>query len=84
MGLDGSFRAQWRPKIAEAMIDRDLSVESSAVLDIQEDGLRLIWNLNLQFRGGLRDSFTVDVPSDYLVERVAGDGKSRRSVVVVS
>jgi len=64
---------QWRPKVAEGQVDRSLTVASEAVLDVQEDGLRLVWQLNLEFPRSRRDRFDVLVPVGYLVERVLGD-----------
>ncbi|MBM4000820.1 MAG: hypothetical protein FJ297_14990 [Planctomycetes bacterium] len=63
---------QWRPKVGEGQIDRTLTAESDAVLDIQEDGVRLAWRSTLQFRGGRREDFTFRLPDGYLVERVSG------------
>jgi hypothetical protein len=73
LGADGGFGIQWRPKVAEGEVDRSLTVRSEAVLDVQEDGLRLVWQLNLEFPRSRRDAFTVLVPAGYLVERVTGD-----------
>src|SRR4029077_7490656 len=39
----------------------------------QEDGLRLAWQVDLEFGHSQRESFTVTLPRDYLVEKVAGD-----------
>jgi hypothetical protein len=64
---------QWRPKVAEGQVDHSLTARSEAVLDVQEDGLRLVWQLDLQFPRSRRDAFTVLVPADYLVEKVLGD-----------
>ena len=41
---------QWRPKVAEAQVDRGLTVESNGLLDVEEDGLRMALNLKLEFR----------------------------------
>ena len=71
--MTGDFHLQWRPRVAEGIVDRSLTVESEAVLDVQEDGLRLAWQLELLFPRSRRDSFTVLVPEGYLVERVIGD-----------
>ena len=69
----GAFQLQWRPKVAEGQVDRSLTVDSQAVLDVQEDGLRLVWRLGLEFPRSRRDAFTIWIPADYLVEKVAGD-----------
>jgi len=73
VGADGAVNLQWRPKVAEGQVDRSLTVASEAVLDVQEDGLRLIWQLNLQFPRSRRDRFEVLIPAGYLIERVLGD-----------
>ena len=68
-----ALRIAWRPKIHEAAIDQSLTAESAALVDVQEDGLRVTWQLELSHRGGERDSFTIQSPADYLVENVEGD-----------
>jgi len=73
LGADRELRIEWRPKVAEGQVDRSLSVESEAVLDVQEDGLRLIWRLNLQFPRSRRNTFSVSIPAEYLVEKIVGD-----------
>ena len=72
LGPDGAVGIQWRPKVAEGLVDRSLTARSTAVLDVQEDGLRLVWGLALEFRRSQREVFSVHVPNDYLVERVEG------------
>ena len=61
------------PKVGQATVDRSLTVDSDAVLDVQEDGLRLVWALNLKFPLSQRDLFTVELPEGYVVEQVAGE-----------
>ena len=73
LGADGVLNLQWRPKVAEGQVDRSLTAASEAVLDVQEDGLRLVWQLNLEFPRSRRDRFDVLIPADYLVEKVLGD-----------
>lgn len=72
LARSGQLSLRWRPKVAEAQVDQSLTARSTAVLDVQEDGLRISWRVDLQFRRSRRDSFSVDVPADYLVERVVG------------
>ena len=72
LGPGGAVGIQWRPKVGEGQVDRSLTAQSNAVLDVQEDGLRLVWQLALEFRRSQRESFTVFVPADYLVEKVEG------------
>ncbi len=73
LGTEGALNLQWRPKVAEGQVDRSLTVASEVVLDVQEDGLRLAWQLNLEFPRSRRDRFEVLVPAGYLVEKVLGD-----------
>ncbi|MGD0897158.1 MAG: DUF4974 domain-containing protein [Thermoguttaceae bacterium] len=72
LGGGGELGLQWRPSVAEAQVDRGLTTDSTAILDVEEAGLRLAWNLALEFRRGQREQFSVAVPPDYLVERVNG------------
>jgi hypothetical protein len=72
LGADGAVSIQWRPKVAEALLDRSLTARSTAVLDVQEDGLRLVWRLQLEFGRSQREEFRVGVPADYLLEKVEG------------
>ncbi len=73
VAADGALRVQWRAKAGAAPIDQSLSAAGAALLDVQESGLRMTWRFNLSFRGGQRESFTIDVPADYLVEKVTGN-----------
>ena len=69
----GMFRIMWRPKVSEGETDITLTASSAALFDIREDQLDLVWDLHLMFRRGERDSFTVRVPGDYVVEKVEGE-----------
>jgi hypothetical protein len=73
LGADGRFVLQWRPKVAVGQVDDRLTAQSLAIFDVQEDGLRLTWQLGLEFPGNQRDSFTLGLPVDYLLENVTGD-----------
>ncbi len=68
----GNLQLQWRPKVGAGEVDQSLTVQSAAVFDIQEDGLRMAWQLNLQFRTQ-RETFTIQLPAEYLVEKVTGE-----------
>jgi hypothetical protein len=72
LGPGGSIQLQWRPAVAEGQFDRSLTAVSAAVLDVQEDGLRLAWQLGLEFRRSQRDRFRVDLPAGYLLEKIEG------------
>ena len=63
---------QWRPKVAEAQVDRGLTAESAARIDLREDQLRVAWTVDLSFRRGQREFFSLDLPEGYLVEKVEG------------
>ena len=70
---DGAFQVEWRPKVGQATVDRSLTVQSEAILDVQEDGLRLVWTMQFKFPLSQRDRFTVQLPDAYVVEQVEGD-----------
>ena len=58
--------------MAEGQVDQSLTAQSTAVLDVQEDGLRLVWRLQLKFRRSQRDRFDIRVPTGYDVDKVEG------------
>jgi hypothetical protein len=70
---NGALELQWRPKIAEGQVDQALTTKSTALFDVREDALRLVWQLQLEFGRGTRDAFTFTAPADYLVEQVLGE-----------
>jgi len=72
LAAGGVVSIQWRPKVAEGQVDPSLSACSRATLDVQEDGLRLAWQVTFEFPRGQRDAFSVDIPKEYLVEQVEG------------
>ncbi len=72
LGSDGLLSISWRDKITEATIDQGLSVQARSVFDIQEDAIKLAWHGQFEFRRGRRDSFTLQIPRDYIVEKVVG------------
>jgi hypothetical protein len=69
---DGALRVQWRPRVSEGQVDRSLTVVSKATFDILDDRLQTAWAMDLAFRHGDREVFTVDLPAGYQVERVEG------------
>src|SRR6185436_15213410 len=73
LGADGSLSLQWRPKVAEGMVDQSLTAQSAAVIDVREDALRMVWQVKLDFGRGSRDAFKLTVPAGYLVEQVTGE-----------
>ena len=72
LGGNGAFDLRWRPKVSEGAVDRSLTAQSSARFDVQEDGLRLDWTVQLAFRRGEREFFTLGLPAGYLVVQVTG------------
>ena len=73
LGADGSLSLQWRPKVAEGMVDQSLTAQSAAVVDVREDAIRMVWQVKLDFGRGSRDAFKLSVPAGYLVEQVTGE-----------
>jgi len=70
---DGSLNLQWRPQVAAAQVDQSLTARSLGLLDVREDGVRLAWQLELQSPASQRETFTLLVPREYLVDGVRGD-----------
>lgn len=69
---DGRIAIQWRPKVSEGVVDQSLTAQSAALLDVQEDGLGLVWRVALEFRRTERESFRLSLPPDYMVTQVTG------------
>ncbi len=69
----GRLALQWRDKITEASVDQGLTVQARSVLDIQEDSLKFAWHGDFEFRRGRRESLTLQLPNDYLVQKVVGN-----------
>jgi hypothetical protein len=72
LGPEGVLSLQWRPVVSEGVVDQSLTAESNAILDVQEDGVRLAWGLQLEFGRSQHEQFSVRVPKEYLVERIDG------------
>ncbi len=73
LNADGAVSIQWRPKVAEGQVDHSLTATSRVVFDVQEDGLRLLWQLDLEFRRSQRERFGVALPAGFLLEKVEGN-----------
>lgn len=69
----GMILLQFRPQVAAAEVDRSLTARSEGVFDVQEDGLRLAWQIQYEFRQGRRSTLSAILPSGYLLEKVLGD-----------
>ena len=72
LAAGGELALQWRPKVAEAQVDRGLTAQCAAVVDVEEDGLRAVWDMTLEFRRNQREQFQFSVPKDFLIEKVTG------------
>jgi hypothetical protein len=66
----GLVDIQWRPKVAEGMVDTALTAKSLALFDVREDALRVVWQARLEFGRAFRETFSFSAPADYLVEQV--------------
>ncbi len=73
LASQGQFGLQWRPKVTDTAVDQGLSAQSDCVLDIQEDGLRVAWSFQMEFRRARRDQFEFQLPSNVKVEKVLGN-----------
>jgi hypothetical protein len=73
LSADGAVSIQWRPKVAEGQVDHSLTATSNVVFDVQEDGLRLVWQLGLEFRRSQHERFNVALPAGFLLEKVEGN-----------
>ena len=64
------LRIEWRAKAAEVQRDETLQAESDIIYVVQEDGVHVAWNLELQLRGAPRSEFRLSLPLDCRVEEV--------------
>lgn len=69
---DGQFQFSWRSKVSVAKVDQNLTLNSTALFDVRNDGLHLVWNLDFLFRASKRTNFDVELPKDFSVVRVYG------------
>ena len=69
----GKFRFLWRPKVTQADVDLSLTVNSSCIFDVEEDGVRATWEIELKFPRDEREQFTLNLPDGYVVERISGE-----------
>ena len=54
---DGQINLQWRDKVSEGQVDQSLTAKSTAVLDVREDSLHLVWQVRLEFGRAFRDDW---------------------------
>jgi hypothetical protein len=73
LGSRGGVAVQWRPKVAQGQVDLSLQARSESVFDVQEDGTRLRWRVDLSFARGQHDAFRLTIPADVIVEKVEGN-----------
>lgn len=71
-GLGGVLELRWRPRLAEVEAESGLTVHSEGLLDVQEDRIDAIWELEMLFRRGERDTFTLLLPGEYSIAGVDG------------
>ncbi|MFO7906615.1 MAG: hypothetical protein R6U98_28420 [Pirellulaceae bacterium] len=69
---NGLWDVTWRAQVSPGSSDQALTATSAALVDVREDGLRVVWQVELNFGQTERGVFRLDVPSDYLVEDVEG------------
>lgn len=72
LGADGLLSIRWRPRIQEGFGDSSLTAVSEALLDVREDGLRLVWTLALDSGHSERDAYQLALPPDYVVYSISG------------
>lgn len=72
VATDGQVDFSWRGKVSSARVDQNLSLNSTALFDVRNDGLHLVWHLDFRFRGNKRTSFELELPKDFSVVRVYG------------
>ena len=72
LGSRGEVALSWRGQVSSAQVDQNLSVNSTALFDVRNDGLHLVWKLDFLFRASTRSKFDVELPKDFSVVRVYG------------
>ncbi|QDS88019.1 hypothetical protein EC9_22050 [Rosistilla ulvae] len=78
---DGRIAIQWRPRVALGEVDESLTARSAAVMDVQEDGLRVVWQLELSFPRSRRSELSLEVPDGFQIQGVHGANVRDWSVV---
>ena len=58
--------------VDQAAVDPGLSATSAALIDVEEDGLRVRWKIDFAFRGGQRESFSLVAPQGFVIDRITG------------
>lgn len=70
---DGRLDLSWSGRVAPGAVDQALTANSTASIEVREDGIRGVWRVDFAFGQTDRAALRVDVPADYVVERVEGD-----------
>ena len=70
---NGKLDIRWRPLVSQATVDTALRAETITVVDLQEDGIRLLSSFEMKFPRSQRDRFEIEIPDGYFVEKVIGD-----------
>jgi hypothetical protein len=70
--LDGGFDFRWRSIVSQSGADRDLIADSQILVDVQEDGVYVDWQVRLEFRNSQLEIFRFVVPKEYRVAEVTG------------
>ncbi len=68
----GRLALAWRGPTMPGSLDRSLTANSQAVVDVVSDGVRVAWRVALGFGRQERGGFEFVVPDGYIVERVTG------------
>ncbi|HIA62057.1 MAG TPA: hypothetical protein EYN93_04035 [Planctomycetaceae bacterium] len=90
--LNGGFNFRWRSIVSQSGADRDLIADSQLLVDVQEDGVYVDWQVRLEFRNSQLEIFRFVVPNEYRVAAVTGgnirswevqrDANDRQSITV--
>ena len=70
--LNGGFDFRWRSIVSQSGVDRDLIADSQILVDVQEDGVYVDWQVRLEFRNSQLEIFRFVVPKEYRVAAVTG------------
>jgi hypothetical protein len=70
--LNGGFDFRWRSIVSQSGADRDLIADSQILVDVQEDGVYVDWQVRLEFRNSQLEIFRFLVPKEYRVASVTG------------
>ena len=66
------FHLRWRPKLELDHSQASLAVRSNVAYDVRDDGFRVIWNAELEFRRGRYSRFSFRTPKDFTIDAVTG------------